>query len=675
MANPTTDFIEFPDSGNLTADRTYVVRTNHTLTSTTSIIPANITLIFMGGMLLKPSSSSPTLTGNRTRIVAPPEQIFSADLTVGGTWEIERAFPQWFGAKSYPTYNSTFTDSAPAIKNAILMKGTGEVFLPRGYYRVDSCIDVKAGITLLGETGGRDQEIPNNSGLYYARGTILMAGSTMLSNYTDGYMMRINVSNGSWEYEYPDPGTIIRNIVFFNTWRNIEGLKGICAAGGFALDNCSWKWIKQAVCALPVYSDQRKIVNCTFSAAGSMNQSESKLYAFELNSLGDSLVFENNAMHDFGSNVQGLYINRCNGGTITSNIINNDVKIDGSKAVIYSANHMEKWAQLEIVDSNVKSMSNFFWKGKKPSLIVRSASNGHTPVVKSSNDSFLFYDNSPSEEAYIPINTVNKFDIQISSRCNLEFSQSYRFWVRAGAITQMSPHGLAVCKEDGTTPVNDFNYYSYNLSSEGRIMPGYHVMSTAYSNKLNIPTSYAYNVDNNTKWTLSSGNYYYKWQILWDRKRKIVGNSGTFTPYSQNPIPQPPPYITLTQNQGGLLFHLANSETSNGVQAMIRLYRGTSLTYTQYVDIPLAGAYYLYDNGFSVCGFKWETLTSDENLLTVNTNIISISYKGINIECKGTAAPPAGVGSWEEGDIVFNTNTGTNTTHWIYLSGAWRAKP
>ena len=85
MANPTTAFIEFPDSGSLTADRTYVVSTSHTLTSTTASIPANVTIIFMGRMLLKPSGSNPALTGNRTHIVAPPEQIFSADLIVGGT--------------------------------------------------------------------------------------------------------------------------------------------------------------------------------------------------------------------------------------------------------------------------------------------------------------------------------------------------------------------------------------------------------------------------------------------------------------------------------------------------------------------------------------------------------------------------------------------------------------
>ncbi len=660
MANPTIDFIEFPDSGSLTADRTYVVRKSHTLTSTTAIIPANVTLCFFGGIL----TGSATLTGNRTRIIASPEQIFDANLPVGGTWEIEKAFPQWFGAKTYPATSSSMVDSAPAINKAILMKGAGTVFLTRGYYRINSTIEVKTGITLLGETSSRDRG--NN-----IVGTILMAGSSSLNSYTDGFMMQINVSGNSWQYDYPDPGTIVRNIAFYNTWQNVVGLKGIRAAGGFELDTCSWHWVKQAVSTLFHYSDLRKIVNCTFSSAGSMNPSADALYAFDLNSLGDGLIFEHNGMHDTANNVKGLHLNMCNGGTINANIINNDVLIEGCKAIVYEANHMELGAQLDIVDSNVTSLNNFFWKGARPSMVVRSAFNGNMPVVKSSGDSFLYYDSSVNEVAAIPAATVNEFDVKIgstiSSMFNLEFLQSYRYYVRSGAITLMSPFGLALCKEDGTTPVTEFNDYSYNLSSNGQIMCGYNVMNAAYSNNLNVPTAYAYGVDGSTKWLAPSGNYYYKYQILWDRTRKIVGNSGLFTPYGSSQ-----PYFSFQQNMGGLLFHLAGV-VSNGNQAMLRLYRGTSTAYTNYVDIPVAGATYLYDNGISVCGFKWKALTSAENITTANTNITSVRYNGLNVECKAPAAPQTGVGTWREGDIVHNTST-SSTAFWIFLSNAWYAK-
>jgi hypothetical protein len=82
----------------------------------------------------------------------------------------------------------------------------------------------------------------------------------------------------------------------------------------------------------------------------------------------------------------------------------------------------------------------------------------------------------------------------------------------------------------------------------------------------------------------------------------------------------------------------------------------------------------MYDNGISICGFKWKELTSDENLTSFNTNITitSLRYSGANIECKAPTAPS--YGTWQEGDIVYNTDISSTTSHWIYLSGVWRVK-
>jgi hypothetical protein len=301
MSNPIIDFIELSDSGSLTANRTYVIREDHTVTSSSATIPENVTLYFWGGILL-PHSAGIALTGNHTRIIAPAVQIFAADLTVNGTWEIDRAYPQWFGAKTYASVNSSSIDSAPAINKAITMKRTGEVFLPRGHYRVNSSIEVTNGIKLTGEPGFA------YSSDILTQGTVLTAGASSISS------------------------------------------------------------------------------------------------------------------------------------------------------------------------------------------------------------------------------------------------------------------------------------------------------------------------------------------------------------------------ISMTKNSEGLFFHLAYA-TACGNQTLMRVYRGTSTNYTQYVDIPITGTTYLYDNGISVCGFKWENIGS-EYLTSLNTNITSICYKGKNIECY--ASSPPSLGTWQDGDITFNTGTGTTTAHWIYLSGAWR---
>jgi len=99
-------------------------------------------IFFFNQLSLQPYSS----------IIAPITQIFDVTLNVTGSWEINRSYPQWFGAIA-ATSQSAAVDCAAAINKAILMKSTGEVFMPRGVYRVDSTIRVRAGIVLRGDPG------------------------------------------------------------------------------------------------------------------------------------------------------------------------------------------------------------------------------------------------------------------------------------------------------------------------------------------------------------------------------------------------------------------------------------------------------------------------------------------------------------------------------------------
>lgn len=68
-------------------------------------IGENVTLIFQGGMIkinpnlqLQQPSLTITITGQHTKIIAPITQIFGDSINVDGTWDIDRAYPQWFGA-------------------------------------------------------------------------------------------------------------------------------------------------------------------------------------------------------------------------------------------------------------------------------------------------------------------------------------------------------------------------------------------------------------------------------------------------------------------------------------------------------------------------------------------------------------------------------------------------
>jgi len=668
-ANPSlTEF----DPSNHSANSAYVV--SGTITVPTMTMQAGVTLYFMGGKL----TGTGTLTGNKTKLIAPITQIFDAGLTIAGTWEIDRAYPQWFGAQTifYNPSQGGSTDCAPAINKAIKMKKTGEVFLPRGVYRVNSSIWVYPGIALIGEVGWYyeqdDVDYPKNPS---ELGTTLIVGGT---NYTDyypegggsttptvqnwGFVIYINVDKTGTVLatKAQNPGTIIKNISFNNTWKNLHHMKGICAIGSFTVDTCLWHWFLQAVYSFHEYADQRRIVHCSF--LGPLEPSPSvEIFAFDLNCLGDAFLFEQNAVHygydgEINNNrFKALRVFLCNGGVIHANVLNNDVLIDICKGITFTSNHLENGAQVEIRQSAVTTNNNFFWKGRRPSLNVSSpnAGIGQTTVVKSNRDMFLFYDKEKKPE----IKDISEFDVQVGANCSLAFSQSYRYWVLKGVIYDMFIHGIRVCNSS-LVELTDFNSQSHLLSSEGRIMPNYMVMNSSYMNNLSTPSVTKVGTDSRSQWLKLSNTYYYQAVILWDSKRLIAGQITTFNQY-------------MTINGAGLLFQLSNGAAC-GNQVMIRLYRWTSDTNSEMcVDIPVTGSMNFFDNGISVCGFQWKQSSSGSST-TYNTLITTLRYNGKNIECQSQSAPT--VGTWENGDIVFNNNILTSNAMWMYYNGVWRVR-
>ncbi|MCD8263419.1 MAG: hypothetical protein LUD02_04040 [Tannerellaceae bacterium] len=75
----------------------------------------------------------------------------------------------------------------------------------------------------------------------------------------------------------------------------------------------------------------------------------------------------------------------------------------------------------------------------------------------------------------------------------------------------------------------------------------------------------------------------------------------------------------------------------------------------------------MYDNGLDICGYLWETGALLTGLAILNT----IQFSGRNIICRAASAPQ--VGTWTDGDIVFNTGSGTNSL-WIRVNGNFIAK-
>lgn len=433
---------------------TYIVSTDLVIYTTPStsgpvevvktiVIAKGVTLIFQGGKILCKGTRRLRLQGNDTVLTAPIEQIFGDGVEIAGTWRIDKAYPQWFDALagSVGTKEGKPHDSSFAINKAIQMKGTGEVFLPRGNYYINRPLEVPVGITLCGEpernlndTGGHEKDDYVAS---YIIPYVITDGK--LADYFKGNgIVRININsdNTGWKQQYPFNTAKICNLLFKNSCGNSMNktmddgselsvtntvliARQVCClvAGGFTFENVAWvdfpsaiKWLKNQ------YSDDKHIRGCCFvlwnfqndqgvarvcadtyplPAVENANDAHpvdlssltlTAKYLIDAHCLGDGLTIINSETEN-GTVVPScqdyfkcLYISDCKGGSISDCILNRDVVIRYSSGLTYRNNHMELGAQLRVEDCNMEISQNYIEKGRRPSLVLGTVANGNNPT-------------------------------------------------------------------------------------------------------------------------------------------------------------------------------------------------------------------------------------------------------------------------------------------------------
>ena len=754
----------------------------------------NTTLIFAGGKI----SGTGTLTGDNTRLIAPITQIFGEDITVDGIWVMDRAYPQWFGARNDISNNEFWhlrvaceaaksteenplapeaekdkieearnaalknlkawkVDSSDAINKAMKLKHAGEVFLPKGEYAICKTLKVPYGIVLRGELAdyrlnrsniqlpigdyplGGDTT-PDDLSSYYKLGTVIRplntnypltvdSDGTPITSFDNNFAVIINSNvhpfidhtpdgdsgnhtntkgdhNEKWEQIYPHSLTTIQDIQFSNFWTATPSIRGIYAIGGMKIENVSWSQFVQAV-ATPddMYCDGKTIINCQFNSPvdcifkdfvfeTSVEESEEiikrfaqdqkEYYAFDLNGLGDNLYFHRNHMN-MNEIAGGLKLSKSNGAQISCNIINDNIAFYDCKGISFSANHCEDGIQVKISNSQIDFSGNYFHKGPKPTFLIRDNNARGSVNVQSStitlqNNSLVFLDHE-DESSKLYIGNISPYDIQTDGYLSLSIQNTYRYRTPRNAAGSMHGCGLAILKEIWTIgepepeliPFTEFNDLSYLLSGSSLIKPNFHIVHNHVVNNTQFFRASAM-ANNNIVWFLEKGAYHYRMQTIWDKKRLIGSSTLTLGDFNLGEIGSNP---NMGKPQGLLLNIGANSydgpSDGNGNQVVIRLMRARANGNTAYhsIEIPVCGTRFLYDNGLSVCGFKWKQETSIAPL-TVNTMIQSIHFVGDNVVCKGTACPTGGEGTG--GDIVYNTGTASTHAMWKYTANGRQAR-
>lgn len=739
------------------------------------------TLIFAGGKI----TGTGTLTGDYTRLVAPITQIFGKDITVDGIWEMDRAYPQWFGARN-DISNSEFwylretckaagenqpdaatskkkieearnnalkqldtwnVDSSDAINKAMKLKHAGEVFLPKGEYAICKTLQVPHGIVLRGELAEyRNNSIktdegiidledgdyplggdtpPDNLFVYYKLGTIIRplntnyplsvdGNGTPITSFDNNFAIVINSNihpnddhNTEWEQIYPHSLTTIRDIQFSNYWTATPSMRGIYALGGMKIENISWDQFVQAVATSGnLYSDGKNIINCEFNAPTGcifndyvfntypsligkdelvikrLAHDTKEYYAFDLGGLGDKLYFHRNHL-SMGEIAGGLRLSYSFGAQISCNIINDNIAFYDCKGISFSANHCESGIQVKISNSQIGFSDNYFHKGEKPTFLIRDDYARGSVSVQSStvdlrNNCLVFMDHEDTD-SILYIGNISPYDIQTDGFVSLSIQNTYRYRLPRNAGGNIHPCGLAILKEIWTegvaepelTPFTEFNNLSYLLSGNSLLKPNFHIVHNHVVNNTQRLSGSAM-ANGGVKWFLNKGTYQYRMQTIWDRKRLIGSTAQVLGNFNLGDINSETGLATgFLLNFGA--HWLDGPSDGNGNQAMIRLMRARTSGNAIYhsVEIPVCGTRFLYDNGISVCGFKWQS-DSKIDELTVNTMIQSIHFVGDNVVCKGTACPT--VGEWTVGDIVYNTGTASNNALWIYTANGWQAR-
>lgn len=642
---------------------------------------------------------SGTLVGDFAQIEASLEEIFSSTVKIEGDWLNDRVYPQWFGAVAYKSCGeasaASSVCSADAIERAAKMAVSGEVFIPRGYYRIARTIKLPFGVNICGASS-IDREY--NGVTKY--GTVLVSAfdyeglKSRLQEVDDNcesckennYLIEINVQ---WveiedemlnkkiivprsEIEYTTRETSIKNLRLRNS--SLPLLKdigreqaylmyGILSGASLNMDGVTFQHFGQALRFTDNYIDNKCVVNCTMSEywdAYMLNQDEAhKPYAFNMGFLGDALMFVHNGVSGYAN--KGLLVNNCGGAMICDNIITAESKIRQSKVVDFSSNHLERGTILKIEDSEVTMRSNYFWLGQEPVVQISGADGS---VVSMDGDAFRFYDSAfyMSQSDFEKTKDDNgaayriNADIALDRQSKLNLSNVYRYWGGEG-FSSMLTCGVHVCEwmDDGSfgEVLDVFKRFSYALSRNCQISTGFKAnMHFEEGGLMDVPDPRPYGMLNaGVAWVGDTDVYNYECQLIIDRVRSIgwtadgygmqklqIWNGESFVDNVMVNDEIKVDYTDEDDNQ------IKTRDVVKGVllvippiYGIIRITRRGAGGSLEYVDVPVCGAKFLYDNGVSVCGFPWQDYTrADEITLNKGVDSVEISASRAKLFVKQT---------------------------------------
>mgnify|MGYP000231487917 CR=1 FL=1 len=503
---------------------------------------------------------SGTLVGDFAQIEAPLVEIFSSTVKIDGDWLNDRVYPQWFGAVAYKSCGeasaASSVCSADAIERAVRMAVYGEVFIPRGYYRIARTIKLPFGVNIRG------------------------------------------ASSVEWDYDgVTKYGTVLVSAFDY------EGLKSRLQGVD---DNCE---------------------SCK----------------------------ENNYLIEI--NVQWVVI-----------VENPEDDAEKWKKIIVPRSEIEYTTRetsiknLRLRNSSLPLLKDI---GREQAYLMYGILSGAS--LNMDGDAFRFYDSAfyMSQSDFEKTKDDNgaayriNADIALDRQSKLNLSNVYRYWGGEG-FSSMLTCGVHVCEwmDDGSfgEVLDVFKRFSYALSRNCQISTGFKAnMHFEESGLMDVPDPRPHGMLNagvawvlmydtgetdnegNKKYEKDVGTYTYECQLLLDSKRGIGWTYDDKQTMRNLPIWNGDGFVdeVTVRDEFSVSYIDDKQEKTRSVvkgvlialpcvYGVVRIKRMKSTgDDCRYVDVPVCGAKFLYDNGVSVCGFPWQDYTHNDEI-TLNKGVDSV---------------------------------------------------
>lgn len=544
--------------------------------------------------------------------------------------------------------------------------------------------------------------------------------------------------SGMWEIPSICPGTMVKNITISNSYfynklvqgggnrgdiSSIPFLCGTYIAGAATITYNYFDALWQSIVWSDEYADCKTVTRNTITVNSridfKVSESGTPLgdiiedYIINFGFLGDALIFQGNGLHGpFRS--KGVKIFHSYGAVVDGNILNLKTEFQSCNAATFSNNHLEGAdAQLLINCSNVFVSSNYFEKGKKPSILFISNTNAR-PLVTLENNVFQWFGryvlpSSPSDFGdYITrLKSICDFDISFvrnnwfgivneKVKAQVTINNCYRVYRHGTGNQQPVAFGIKTCSqnsEDDTVynALTQINNTSALMSINGSITPGERLSIPTYScndlNKLFLrPVNGATPSPSQIKepkWLGPTGRFSYKYSIAWDVRRKIYKHNGVggtifdllddvYVIGSDYAFGQSSPAndaIDLNNiYYGEFSFYFATDDADFeecGVFCYAILYRecknGNNGSVWHKAIVPVCGGTILYDNGLCVSGYNWQECAPPEEV-DFNDGITGVEFHGNNVVAYSDKNMDFSIGQWNKGDRVFNVGSDSS---WI----------